>query len=89
MTGLADDMPVGTDVDPVPVSKAKATVTVNGDPYDLHPGSTVSDLVAAWCPSPRGVAVAIDSEVVPRSTWESTLVEPGAIVEIVTAAAGG
>jgi len=89
MTGMADDMPVGTDVGPMPVSTSWVTVTVNGDPYDLHPGSTVSDLVAAWCPSPRGVAVAIDSEVVPRSTWDATLVEPGAIIEIVTAAAGG
>jgi len=33
--------------------------------------------------------VAIDSEVVPRSTWDATRIEPGATIEIVTAAAGG
>jgi sulfur carrier protein len=35
------------------------------------------------------VAVAVNGEVVPRSTWGSTPVTPGDDVEIVTAAAGG
>ena len=65
------------------------TVTVNGTPYEAPMGSTVADLVSIWCPSPRGVAVAIGSEVVPRSTWADTVIGPGAVVEIVTAAAGG
>ncbi len=65
------------------------TVTVNGTPYEAPMGSTVADLVSIWCPSPRGVAVAIGSEVVPRSTWAETVIDPGAVVEIVTAAAGG
>jgi sulfur carrier protein len=38
---------------------------------------------------PRGVAVALDGEVVPRSTWATTRVPDGASVEILTAAAGG
>jgi sulfur carrier protein len=63
--------------------------TVNGTPFDPAPGTTVADLVARWCPSPRGVAVAVDGEVVPRSTWSTTPVRPGDTVEIVTAAAGG
>ena len=64
-------------------------VTVNGAGHRLAPGTTVAGLVAAWCPSPRGVAVAVDGAVVPRSTWETTEVVAGASVEIVTAAAGG
>ncbi len=86
-TGPVADAPL-TAPGPAP-ALATALATVNGEPYDLYPGSTVSDLVAAWCPSPRGVAVAIDSEVVPRSTWNATRIEPGATIEIVTAAAGG
>jgi len=66
-----------------------AQTTVNGDPYDAAPGSTAADLVARWCPSPRGVAVAVDGEVVPRSAWDTTVIAPGSSVEIVTAAAGG
>jgi sulfur carrier protein len=63
--------------------------TVNGAPADLAPGTTVADLVATRCTSPRGVAVALNGEVVPRSTWEATAVGTGDDVEIVTAAAGG
>jgi len=63
--------------------------TVNGRPYDAPAGTTVAGLVEVWCPSTRGVAVAVDGEVVPRSAWGSTVVAPGAAVEIVSAAAGG
>jgi sulfur carrier protein len=37
----------------------------------------------------RGVAVAIDGEVVPRSAWSNTPVPDRVHIEIVTAAAGG
>lgn len=63
--------------------------TVNGAPVDVAPGATVADLVGDWCASDKGVAVAVNGEVVPRSTWGSTPVTPGDDVEIVTAAAGG
>ena len=65
------------------------TTTVNGRLCDLAGGITVAKLVDQWCPSPRGVAVAINGEVVPRSTWELAVVAPGDAVEIVSAAAGG
>ena len=63
--------------------------TVNGEPWKVDPGTSVAALVAAWCPSPRGVAVAVNGEVVPRSTWDVATVAPGDAVEIVSAAAGG
>jgi len=63
--------------------------TVNGVPTYVAPGTTVADLVAVRCASPKGVAVALNGEVVPRSTWEATAVATGDDVEIVTAAAGG
>jgi len=66
-----------------------AATTVNGDACALDPGTTVADLVAERCPSPRGVAVAVNGEVVPHSTWSRTEVAPGDAVEIVSAAAGG
>lgn len=65
------------------------TTNVNGKPCDLASGTTVAMLVDQWCPSPRGVAVAINGEVVPRSTWELAEVAPGDAIEIVSAAAGG
>ena len=66
-----------------------ATVTVNGQTRHLASGTTVAAMVREWCPSHRGVAVAVNGEVVPKSTWELTEVAPSDAVEIVTAAAGG
>jgi sulfur carrier protein len=68
---------------------AVSRVTVNGELVDLSELSTVADVVAAWCTSSRGVAVARNSEVVPRSQWAVELIAPGDAIEILTAAAGG
>jgi sulfur carrier protein len=64
-------------------------VTVNGTPWDGPAGATVADVVARWCASPRGVAVARNGDVVPRSSWDGTRIDSGDQIEIVTAAAGG
>jgi sulfur carrier protein len=64
-------------------------ILVNGTGRHLPAGSTVADVVVLVCAATRGVAVAIDREVVPRSAWATTVVQAGAQVEVVTAAAGG
>jgi sulfur carrier protein len=63
--------------------------TVNGQERRLDAATTVADLVGLLVPGGRGVAVAVDREVVPRSAWASTVLTDGAVVEIVSAAAGG
>jgi sulfur carrier protein len=65
------------------------TVEVNGTPWEGAAVTTVAQLVAEWCGSPRGIAVALNGEVVPKSRWEDTPLSPDDRVEIVTAAAGG
>jgi sulfur carrier protein len=68
------------------------TVTINGDPRDLQPGTTVAQLLDQVDDVPagrRGVAVAVDAEVVPRAEWETTEVADGARVEILVAIQGG
>jgi sulfur carrier protein len=64
---------------------------LNGEPIEVHPGANVADLVALLLTQddPRGVAVAVDRCVVPRSEWATTPARAGSLVEIVTAAAGG
>ena len=69
--------------------RAMTTVQVNGTPWDGPPGTTVGGLVDEWCDTPRGVAVAVNGEVVPKGRWASTRLAHGDRVEIVTAAAGG
>jgi sulfur carrier protein len=65
------------------------TVTVNGDPRELPPGTTLADLVTELTPAPRGVAAAVDGTVVPRRAWPDTPLADGTVVEVVTAVQGG
>ena len=63
-------------------------ITVNGEPRELS--GTVDDLLdALGVEVRRGMAVAVDAEVVPKSAWATTRVQDGARVEIVTAVQGG
>ncbi|MBV9212240.1 MAG: sulfur carrier protein ThiS [Actinobacteria bacterium] len=66
-------------------------VVVNGDPRELPDRATVADAVAAAgaAPDGRGVAVAIDGEVVPRGRWEATAVEAEQRIEVLQAVQGG
>jgi sulfur carrier protein len=64
-------------------------VLVNGDELVLAAGTTVAELVEVVCPVTRGVAVALDREVVPRSSWGRVVLVDGSVVEVVAAAAGG
>ena len=63
-------------------------IHVNGAD-DEFVNESVEALLTRRGVEPRGVAVAIDGEVVPRSAWASTLIPDRGHVEIVTAAAGG
>ena len=40
-------------------------------------------------PDARGVAVAVDGEVVPRTVWDTFAIADGARVEVLTAMQGG
>jgi sulfur carrier protein len=66
-------------------------VTVNGEPRELPTGTTVAIMVASLpgAPEGRGVAVALDGEVVPRGVWGETELADGARVEVVVAVQGG
>jgi sulfur carrier protein len=64
-------------------------ITVNGEVDDVADGTTVADLVARHRDSPKGVAVARNEEVVPRSRWDDTVAADGDRFEILTAAQGG
>jgi sulfur carrier protein len=66
-------------------------VHINGADRELADGATVAIAVASLGvpPDARGVAVAVDREVVSRSAWATTQIAPGAHVEILTAIQGG
>lgn len=66
-------------------------VVINGQPRQLEPGATLARVVEEVCERPqgRGVAVAVDGEVVPRGDWPATRLCDGDRVEIVVAVQGG
>ena len=66
-------------------------VQLNGEWHDLADGATVADAVELLgVPlDARGVAVAVDREVVRRGAWAETPLAGGARVEILTAIQGG
>jgi sulfur carrier protein len=77
-------------------------VVLNGHPADLPPGADVSTAVRALAVGPtgaaaeaeavasgRGVAVAVNGEVVPRAAWAGTALRDGDRVEVLSATQGG
>jgi sulfur carrier protein len=66
-------------------------IELNGEQAELPARATVAEAVLAVGANGarRGVAVAIDGEVVKRSDWETTELREGQSVEIVRAVQGG
>jgi sulfur carrier protein len=66
-------------------------VAVNGTETELPDGATVAGVLAELkVPSvARGVAVAVEGEVVPRREWVTTPLRDGDRVEVVSAIQGG
>jgi sulfur carrier protein len=66
-------------------------IVLNGERADLHAGETVIAVLAhlGLDVDARGVAVAVDGEVVPRDGWASFALGEDARVEVLTAMQGG
>ena len=64
-------------------------VVVNGSTTEVEAGVTVAALVGRLDADARGVAVAINETVVPRSAWPATALQAGDRVEVLRAAQGG
>ncbi len=69
-------------------------VSVNGATTDVEDTTTVAAVVSSLddggrSEDRRGVAVALNSEVVPRSAWATTPLRAGDSLEVLTPTAGG
>jgi sulfur carrier protein len=69
---------------------ATARIHVNGQDVPLA-AATVADLLAEQDldVGGRGIAVALNGSVIPRSAWGKTALSPGDAIEIVRAKQGG
>jgi sulfur carrier protein len=66
-------------------------ILLNGERAPIAAGETVAAALARLgvAGRPRGIAVAVDGEVVPRAQWESYALAEDARVEVLTAMQGG
>ena len=66
-------------------------IVVNGRPQALAAGVTIARLLELLevGADARGVAVAVEGEVIPRRQWQTRTLAPGDRVEVVRAVQGG
>lgn len=67
-------------------------ITLNGEAHTIESGASVADVLREMDldPSrPKGIAVAVNDEVVPKGTWTERGLEPDDRVEVITARQGG
>jgi sulfur carrier protein len=64
-------------------------ITVNGSRRETADALSLAELVGQVSDRSTGIAVALNSEVVPRGDWPATVVQPGDRIDVVTAVQGG
>ncbi len=70
-------------------TSAVLRLTVNGEPVDVPPASSVADLLSTLDAAGKRVAVERNGEIVPRSQHAATALAAGDRLEIVVAVGGG
>ena len=63
-------------------------VTVNDEMVEVGESTTIAALLDGLGFPEKGIAVAVDWSVIPRSEWDTALTD-GAKIEVVTAVQGG
>ena len=66
-------------------------ILLNGESFDVPQGETLVVVLERVGVSPvaRGIAVAVDGEVIPRACWDVFALAEDARVEVLTAMQGG
>ena len=65
------------------------TVTINGEPREVSPGLTISEMLTRLSIPAGRVAIEYNLDILPRSQWDKTRVQPGDRFEIVHFVGGG
>ena len=64
-------------------------ITVNGDPIEVPLGHTLANLVTDLAVGDQRIAIEVNEQIVPRSTYETYNLQPDDHVVVVTAIGGG
>lgn len=71
------------------MTHATSEVQINGEWRSYPEGASLSGLLESLGLPEKGLAIAVDGEVVPKSDWPARRVDPASRIEIVTAVQGG
>jgi thiamine biosynthesis protein ThiS len=69
--------------------KTAISIVVNGEKREANPGAMVADLLVTLGLDSGRVAIERNLEILPRTAWTATPVEPGDHYEIVQFVGGG
>jgi sulfur carrier protein len=64
-------------------------ISLNGEAMVVPDNATVADVVSSLAHDEKGVAVALDREIIPKSEWHDVHLHEAARIEVLMAAAGG
>lgn len=64
-------------------------IMLNGQAHQAPDAASLAEVVRAVSDRETGIAVALNSDVVPRSAWPATAVAEGDRIDVVTAVQGG
>ncbi len=69
--------------------KERMQIIVNNKAMEMAEGSTLSTLAEALRLPEKGVAVAVNNQMIPREEWSATSLQEGVQVVVIKAACGG
>lgn len=64
-------------------------INLNNKPKEIPVNTTVAELLSSLGYNTKGIAVAVNNQITPRTSWDSTSLHPGDNVVIIKAAYGG
>ena len=64
-------------------------ISLNGAPQTVEEGTTLQQLVASLGPDPRGIAIELNLEIVPKSEHGAVVLKDGDKLEVVQFVGGG
>ena len=72
----------------MPSEERNMKVSINNKQHETH-AANLQELATQLQLPQKGVAIAIDNQLKPRSSWGDTILQEGASITIIKAACGG
>ena len=64
-------------------------ITINGKQHPLNAAQNLTDIVNAYCKTPKHVISELNGSIIPSDKWANTSLKDGDTLELVTFVGGG